>query len=35
MRQDPYRDFAKRQLYERVASLEGPSRRIPAGPLKG
>lgn len=33
--QDPYRDFAKRQLYERVASLEGPSRRIPAGPLKG
>lgn len=21
--QDPYRDFAKRQLYERVASLEG------------
>ena len=35
VRQDPYRDFAKRQLYERVASLEGPSRRIPAGPLKG
>lgn len=33
--QDTYRDFAKRQLYERVASLEGPSRRIPAGPLKG
>lgn len=35
MCQDPYRDFAKRQLYERVAALEGPSRRIPAGPLKG
>ena len=34
-KQDPYRDFAKRQLYERVAALEGPSRRIPAGPLKG
>ena len=33
--EDPYRDFAKRQLYERVAALEGPSRRIPAGPLKG
>ncbi|CAK9019204.1 Acyltransferase-like protein At1g54570 [Durusdinium trenchii] len=33
--QDPYRDFVKRQLYERVAALEGPVRRIPDGPLEG
>lgn len=33
--EDPYRDFVKRQLYERVAALEGPVRRIPDGPLEG
>ena len=33
--EDPYRDFARRQVYERVAALEGAQKRIPAGPLKG
>ncbi|CAJ1355897.1 unnamed protein product [Effrenium voratum] len=34
-REDPYRDFARRQVYERLAALEAFQRTIPAGPLEG
>lgn len=33
--EDPFRDLLRRQLFERVASIEGSMRRIPEGPLEG
>lgn len=33
--QDPYRDFLRRQAYERIANLDPVPRKIRAGPLKG
>eukprot|EP00933_Yihiella_yeosuensis_P021264 TRINITY_DN16868_c0_g1_i1.p1 TRINITY_DN16868_c0_g1~~TRINITY_DN16868_c0_g1_i1.p1 ORF type:complete len:910 (-),score=173.94 TRINITY_DN16868_c0_g1_i1:106-2814(-) len=32
---DPYRDFVKRQVFERVANLDDTSRKVKGGPLKG
>lgn len=32
---DPFRDFTRRQLYERLANIESASRRIQAGPFRG
>ncbi|CAE7255845.1 unnamed protein product [Symbiodinium necroappetens] len=33
--EDPFRDLLRRQLFERVASIEPSMRRIPEGPLEG